>query len=393
MADQVPGYPALCGCVLHPMFSSVNLRIHARPEIPGHLPHKAGPGWHILPLLCVASLILGVLSFGVWTGRDQAAMPWEPTAAVGAVGQSPFYGSGRLTAADPNGGYWLATSSGSITAYGGAPSLGSPALSGVHLNKPIVGMASTPTGAGYWLVASDGGIFSFGDAGFYGSTGAIRLNQPIVAMASTPTGAGYWLVASDGGIFSFGDAGFYGSTGAIRLNKPIVGMASTPTGAGYWLVASDGGIFSFGDAGFYGSTGAIRLNQPIVAMASTPTGAGYWLVASDGGIFSFGDAGFYGSTGGQGLTVIGIIVATNEEGYGLVEASGTEAVFVAPSAPPTHCDVTTDDDHEYNDDHGPVRVEPPDSCANGVQRNDRGMATRQRHLVAGPGLNLGFLRT
>ena len=41
------------------------------------------------------------------------------------------------------------------------------------LNKPIVGIASTPTGHGYWMVAADGGIFSFGDADFLGSTGAI----------------------------------------------------------------------------------------------------------------------------------------------------------------------------------------------------------------------------
>jgi hypothetical protein len=60
-------------------------------------------------------------------------------------------------------------------------------------------------------VAADGGIFSFGDAAFYGSTGAITLNKPIVGMASTPDGGGYWLVASDGGIFSFGDAVFLGS--------------------------------------------------------------------------------------------------------------------------------------------------------------------------------------
>jgi hypothetical protein len=78
--------------------------------------------------------------------------------------------------------------------------------------------------SGYRLVASDGGIFSFGDANFYGSTGAMTLNKPIVGMASTPDGKGYWLVASDGGIFSFGDASFYGSTGAMTLNKPIVGM-------------------------------------------------------------------------------------------------------------------------------------------------------------------------
>jgi hypothetical protein len=187
-------------------------------------------------------------------------------------------------------GYWLASSDGTVYGYGAAPNDGSAA--GVHLNRPVVGMAAHP-GGGYWLVASDGGIFAYGRADFDGSTGAIRLNRPVVGMAAHP-GGGYWLVASDGGIFSF-DAPFLGSTGNIRLNRPVVGMAPTPTGNGYWLVASDGGIFSFGDAGFHGSTGNIRLNQPIVGMAPTPTGNGYWLVASDGGIFTFGDAAFYGS--------------------------------------------------------------------------------------------------
>ena len=151
-------------------------------------------------------------------------------------------------AADPNGGYWTVTWLGVITAHGAAPLFGSPALSGVRLTKPIIGMAATPDGQGYWLVASDGGVFTYGDAQFYGSTGAIHLNQPIVGMAATPDGQGYWLVASDGGIFTYGDAQFYGSTGAIHLNQPIVGMAATPDGQGYWLVASDGGIFTYGDA-------------------------------------------------------------------------------------------------------------------------------------------------
>ncbi len=226
-----------------------------------------------------------------------------------SFGDAGFYGSTGGTqlnrpvvgmASTPTGhGYWLVASDGGIFSFGDAGFYGS--TGGTQLNRPVVGMASTPTGHGYWLVASDGGIFSFGDAGFYGSTGGTQLNRPIVGMASTPTGHGYWLVASDGGIFSFGDAGFYGSTGGTQLNRPIVGMASTPTGHGYWLVASDGGIFSFGDAGFYGSTGGTQLNRPVVGMASTPTGHGYWLVASDGGIFSFGDAGFYGSTGGTQL--------------------------------------------------------------------------------------------
>src|SRR5205807_225050 len=109
---------------------------------------------------------------------------------------------------------------------------------------------------------------------FLGSTGALRLNKPVVGMAATPSSHGYWLVASDGGIFSFGDAGFFGSTGALRLNKPVVGMAATPSGRGYWLVASDGGIFAFGDASTHGSPSGNAIPAPIVAIAAPPPPAG-----------------------------------------------------------------------------------------------------------------------
>ena len=214
-----------------------------------------------------------------------------------ASGASRSWVADHYTYALP--GYWLVASDGGIFAFGRAGFHGSTGAT--TLNRPVVGMASTPDDGGYWLVASDGGIFAFGDAAFYGSTGAIHLNQPIVGMSATPDGGGYWLVASDGGIFSFGDAAFYGSTGAIHLNRPIVGMAATPDGHGYWLVAADGGIFAFGDSAFYGSTGAMHLNRPIVGMAASLSGHGYWLVASDGGIFAFGDAGFYGSTGNISL--------------------------------------------------------------------------------------------
>ncbi len=163
---------------------------------------------------------------------------------------------------------------------------------------------------GYWEVASDGGLFAFGDAHFYGSMGAKPLNKPIVGIATTPDGKGYWEVASDGGLFAFGDAHFYGSMGAKLLNKPIVGIATTPDGKGYWEVASDGGLFAFGDAHFYGSMGAKPLNKPIVGIATTPDGKGYWEVASDGGLFAFGDAHFYGSMGAKPLNkpIVGIAV-------------------------------------------------------------------------------------
>jgi subtilase family serine protease len=225
-------------------------------------------------------------------------------------------------------GYWLVASDGGIFSFGHAGFHGSTGA--LTLNRPIVGMATTPDGGGYWLVASDGGIFSFGDAGFHGSTGALTLNRPIVGMATTPDGRGYWLVASDGGIFSFGDAGFQGSTGALTLNRPIVGMATTPDGRGYWLVASDGGIFSFGDAGFHGSTGALPLNRPIVGMAAVPGGGGgYWLVASDGGIFAFGNAGFHGSTGALTLNrpIVAISATADGAGYWLVGSDGGVFTF------------------------------------------------------------------
>jgi hypothetical protein len=210
---------------------------------------------------------------------------------------------------------WFVTPAGAVV---GNASYGS--LNNVHLNRPIVDIASTTDGKGYWLVASDGGVFGFGDAQFYGSTGNIALNQPIVGMASTPDGAGYWLVAGDGGVFSFGDAHFYGSTGNIALNQPIVGMASTPDGGGYWLVAADGGVFGIGDAGFYGSAASLHPNKPITGVAPTADGKGYWLESGDGGVFTYGDAAFYGSAAGPGVafsTIGSPMISPDGQGYWL----------------------------------------------------------------------------
>ncbi len=86
------------------------------------------------------------------------------------------------------------------------------------------------TGTGYRMVTSAAQVFTYGTDRSYGPDGALDLNRPIVGMASTPDGDGYWLVAADGGIFAFGDAPFLGSTGGMGLNAPIVGMASTPDG-------------------------------------------------------------------------------------------------------------------------------------------------------------------
>ena len=231
-----------------------------------------------------------------FVASDGGIFDYGSAGFYGSMGGTPLNKPVVGLASTPNtNGYWEVASDGGIFAFGNAGFFGS--MGGKPLNKPIVGIASTPDGQGYWEVASDGGIFAFGDAAFYGSMGGKPLNKPIVGIASTVDGHGYWEVASDGGIFAFGDATFDGSMGGKPLNKPIVGIATNPNGGGYWMVATDGGIFDFGSAGFFGSAGGIVLNQPVVGMAPTPDGGGYWLVATDGGIFSYGDAQFYGSTG------------------------------------------------------------------------------------------------
>ena len=233
-------------------------------------------------------------------------------------------------------GYRLVASDGGVFAFGDAGFFGSTGA--LRLNRPVVGVASTPGGQGYWLVAGDGGVFAFGDARFLGSTGALRLNQPVVGMAATPSGLGYWLVARDGGVFAFGDAGFFGSTGALRLNQPVVAMAATPTGRGYLLVAADGGVFAFGDARFLGSAAGLALTSPVAGAAGTPSGDGYWLTAGDGGVFAFGDARFLGSSASgppsPATGVVGLRPRFRGDGYLTAAADGRTWSFSGGPPPP-----------------------------------------------------------
>jgi hypothetical protein len=195
-------------------------------------------------------------------------------------------------AADPSGGFWLATYDGGVFSLNGARFFGS--AFGAKLAAPIVGIVPTPGGLGYWLVGADGGVFSYGDAHFCGSAGAVKLVAPVVGMAPTADGKGYWLVGADGGVFSYGDAHFYGSAGADHLTAPVVGITGDNATGGYWLGAADGGVFSY-HAAFHGSAGGTTLDAPVTGITATPNSGGYWLVAGDGGVFTYGNAPYHGT--------------------------------------------------------------------------------------------------
>ena len=203
-----------------------------------------------------------------------------------SYGDANFHGStGGTTlnkpivgmASTPSGnGYWLVASDGGIFAYGDATFYGSTGGSTSTSPSSVWRRPRAETATGWWP-PTEGSSPTETPRSTDRPEGR-TLNKPIVGMASTPSGNGYWLVASDGGIFSYGDATFYGSTGGMHLNKPIVGMASTPSGNGYWLVASDGGIFNYGDAVF--AARQARRRSTSRSWASLPrraaTATGWW---------------------------------------------------------------------------------------------------------------------
>lgn len=144
---------------------------------------------------------------------------------------------------DSGSGYWLLTSAGQVYAFGGAVNYGD--MTGQHLEKPMIGMASTPDGKGYWLFGADGGVFAFGDADFYGSEGAAGTPSPVVAGASAQ--------ALTDGVGPAGTTGARGATGAAGPAGPA-GATGAPGDTG--STGPAGATGSVGPVGPIGTTGA-----------------------------------------------------------------------------------------------------------------------------------------
>lgn len=233
-----------------------------------------------------------------WAEPGGSACPeawhWEWVGDGGTMGADPIRADVVAGIPRSDAGYSGVTGLGALAHRGAAVDHGD--ASEVPLSWLVVDASPMPAAAGdgYWLVASDGGVFSYGDARFHGSLGDVDLQRPVVGMAATPTGRGYWLVASDGGVFAFGDAIYHGSLGGAPPSRPVVTVAATPDGGGYWLAGDDGAVHAFGSADDFGSMAGQPLALPVVDVATTRAGDGYWLVAADGGVFAFGGARYLG---------------------------------------------------------------------------------------------------
>ncbi len=198
-------------------------------------------------------------------------------------------------ASTPDGrGYWVVNSSGRTYDFGDAAKVGANA----H-HQPVAGIAADPRG-GFWLFTSTGSVYRSAGAGLFGS---VRGAAPgsIVGMASTWDGRGYWLVSSSGWVYPFGDAG----RRAFDIHRRLAGIVADPHG-GYWLYSNTGNVYRGGGAPSFGSLPADRIRtSSVVGMASSWDGGGYWLVSSSGHVYSFGDAAKLGWQS-HGQSILGV---------------------------------------------------------------------------------------
>ncbi|HWD24373.1 MAG TPA: kelch repeat-containing protein, partial [Acidimicrobiales bacterium] len=219
--------------------------------------------------------------------------------------------------------YLVALKSGTVYSYGTAPAIASQVAVNAK-NRPVVGIATSPTGTGYYLATALGNVYNEGGATFYGSAAKVKLSAPISGIAVTPDGGGYWLVAKDGTVYPFGDAASYSGLKVNVKNRPIVAITASPDGKGYYLTSALGNVFNYGDALFYGSEARQRLTAAVTSLKLTPSGLGYVLTDAKGEIFIHGDASAFGSKAGIRIPhpVVDVGLSLDAAGYYIVTSGG-----------------------------------------------------------------------
>ena len=169
-------------------------------------------------------------------------------------------------------GLWAVTAAGALSTapLGSARAVDERASAVGSTAGKLVGIAATPDGVGYWLATSDGTVFAFGDARVYRAASRSTVRAPIVGLAPTSDGRGYWLVDGNGDVFAYGDARFDGSGtwqrpagrrgSDVAAPGPTIGIVSARANArGYWIFGTTGRVVGRGGAGYYGGSNNLAL--------------------------------------------------------------------------------------------------------------------------------------
>ena len=257
---------------------------------------------------------------GILAGRAYA---FRVLAANARFGRGPAATTGTLLTKFGADGYRIAAVSGAVAGFGALPTLGG--VAGAATRTKIVAIAGTPDGGGYWLASSNGTVYAFGDATPYPFA---HPASPVVGLAPVP-GGGYLELTASGQVFAFGRAHRFGAPGASRTrSSPAVAIASTPDGRGYYVVTAAGKVFAYGDAHLRPGHGA-ALRGRVVGIEVARDAKGYWLAAANGAVRAFGSAPSFGSVAPSRLegAVVGIAPTADGRGYWLATSTGSVYAF------------------------------------------------------------------
>lgn len=204
---------------------------------------------------------------GYWAVSSTGRVTAVGSARIhGSVGRRFLHGRIVAIAARPQGdGYWLLSSTGHVYGFGGAHSYGSlveerPRARGRarvasrgHFGVPVA-IAATDDGLGYWIATVSGQVSAFGSARQLGpgSRSGTRPLMPahvrVTAVVAAPSGVGFWLVDARGFVRGFGSSRSFGSVPPQKRAGTVVGMALAPDDEGYWLATATGALLPFGSA-------------------------------------------------------------------------------------------------------------------------------------------------
>ena len=245
----------------------------------------------------------------IGTDGEVDPVPPSPPAVAWSVARSPDHG------------YWMASSAGTVTAFGDAAHLAVPAIE----RSPVTAIAPSGSGRGYFVGTGDGEIFVSGDARWHGSPFHDGHHVAVAAIAPVPGGGGYDLLGSDGSVWSYGVARWHGSPRAQRVAGRAVGLALTPGALGYFVLEADGKVLAFGDARAEGSpaTGPARIAGHAVGLVDAASSHGYWVAGSAGGVAAYGTARWLGSLAARHLGEPVVAITPYGDGYALYAAAAS----------------------------------------------------------------------